>query len=138
MNLLRQCTFLDRYRNAYVELDDIIEENFNSLDNNNNNNNDKNNDNGNNNQLNLMLYFTANWLSETNASSKELNKKLTNLCLNKKINNCNYFEIVFISSDKTKDSYDQFIDRNKFIRYSLQFQDQEIKVCFLIIFFLIF
>ena len=127
MNLLRQCTFLDRYRNAYVELDDIIEENFNGFDNKINDINGTSTTN-NNNQLNLILYFTANWLSETNLSSKELNKKLTNLCLNKQINNCNYFEIVFISSDKTKDSYDQFIDNNKFIRYSLAFQDQEIKV----------
>lgn len=127
MNLLRQCTFLDRYRNAYVELDDIIEENFNGFDNKINDINGTTTTN-NNNQLNLILYFTANWLSETNLSSKELNKKLTNLCLNKQINNCNYFEIVFISSDKTKDSYDQFIDNNKFIRYSLAFQDQEIKV----------
>ena len=127
MNLLRQCTFLDRYRNAYVELDDIIEENFNGFDNKINDINGTTTTN-NDNQLNLILYFTANWLSETNLSSKELNKKLTNLCLNKQINNCNYFEIVFISSDKTKDSYDQFIDNNKFIRYSLAFQDQEIKV----------
>ena len=114
MNLLRQCSFIDRSRhNTPIELDDIIEENHKK----------------NSNELfYIILYFTANWLPD--ASNKHLNKKLESFYLsrlksqNSKLN----FELIFISSDKTKSSYDQFLNANKYIRYSLAFQDQELKV----------
>ena len=79
----------------------------------------------------IILYFTANWLPD--ASNKQLNKKLENFYTSKnskkKSNKIKYnFELIFISSDKTKNSYDQFLNSNKYIRYALSFQDQELKV----------
>ena len=125
MNLLRQCTFVDRYRNSLVELDDIIEENWNKY---------KTNDDEY--VFYVLLYFTANWLPE--ASNKNLNKKLAEFysSSNRKHNN---FELIFISSDKTKDSYHEFLNSNKYIRYSLAYQEQELKVyIFSLYFFLLF
>ena len=117
MNLLRHCSFIDRHRsNASIELEDIIEDNYKK------------------NQgehFYIVLYFTANWLPD--ASNKQLNKKLENFYTSKnskkKSNKIKYnFELIFISSDKTKNSYDQFLNSNKYIRYALSFQDQELKV----------
>ena len=117
MNLLRQCSFLDKHRsNVTVELDDIIEDNYKK------------------NQSELfyiILYFTANWLPD--ASNKQLNKKLEHFYTSKNLKRKNNktkpnFELIFISSDKTKSSYDQFLSANKYIRYSLSFDEQELKV----------
>lgn len=111
MNILKQCTFLDRFRNSHIELDDLIEENY-----------DKNSDSK---IFYIILYFTANWLPDV--CNKNLNKKLELFNTNQRqiVKN---FELIFISSDKTKDSYKEFLNENKFIRYSLEFQDQELKV----------
>ena len=113
MNLLRQCSFIDRNRHMPIELDDIIEENY-----------KKNTDE----LFYIILYFTANWLPD--ASNKHLNKKIESFYLNKNANQNKKlnFELIFISSDKTKSSYEEFLGANKYIRYSLAFQDQELKV----------
>jgi hypothetical protein len=116
MNLLRQCTFFDRYRNSLIELDDIIEENYNKC---------KTNEEDDEFVFYILLYFTANWLPE--ASNKNLNKKLAEFYLNSNRKHKN-FELIFISSDKTKDSYYEFLNANKYIRYSLAYQEQELKV----------
>ena len=114
MNLLRNCSFIDRHKNSTVELEDIIEDNYKknkSL------------------QFHIILYFTANWLPD--ASNKQLNKKLENFYSNKNSStNAKRpnFELIFISSDKTKSTYEQFLKANSYIRYSLSFQDQELKV----------
>lgn len=124
MNLLQHCSFIDRHRsNTSIELDDIIEENYKK----------------NQSELfHIILYFTANWLPD--ASNKQLNKKLERFYTSKnskrKSNKTKpNFELIFISSDKTKISYDQFLNANKYIRYALSFDEQELKV---ILFYVLF
>ena len=124
MNAFRLCTFLDRFRNSYVDLDDIIDENATQASNDSTRPI---------NEFYLMLYFTANWLP--NALNKCLNNRLEEFLASSKRNNV---QLILISSDKTKDSYYEFLNENKFIRYSLIFHEQEIKVNVLFLFFLNF
>lgn len=113
MNILRQCTFIDRNRNSEIDLDELVDEKY----------------------LNgkrirkenifyLLLYFNANWLPD--ACNKSLNIKLEKFMSHKRLKN--KFELIFISSDKTRDSYSQFLNENKFIRYSLAFHEYDLKV----------
>lgn len=141
MNLLRLCTFLDRNRNsASVDLDDIVEERYakllykqQKLKQQNSKNDDNKNQNNNDsittisdecNELHLLLYFSANWLPDS--CNKNLNKKLSDFYRSEKLRK--NFELIFISSDKTRDAYNQFLSENKFIRYALVFQDSDLKV----------
>jgi len=114
MNALRLSTFMDRFRNSYVDLDDIIEENATLISNESNRSF---------NEFYLMLYFTASWLP--NAFNKSLNNRLEEFLASSQRNN---IQLILISSDKTKDSYYEFLNENKFIRYSLIFHEQDIKV----------
>lgn len=133
MNLLRECTFFDRFRNSFIEIDDLIEEAY--LD-------------GSVSMMTstkvvekdeslpqpptedgafsfyLLLYFTADWLPEN--SNQMLNEKLKKFYERKK-SKAN-FELIFISSDKTNDSYTDFLNKNRFIRYSLAFHEKDLKV----------
>lgn len=113
INILKQCTFIDRNRNAEIDLDDLVEEKY----------------------LHgkrihkenifyLLLYFNANWLPDL--CNKTLNTKLEKFSAHKKLKN--KFEIIFISSDKTRDCYAQFLSENKYIRYSLAFHEIDLKV----------
>lgn len=117
MNTLRLSTFFDRFRNSNVDLDDIIEENAEKVD------PSLNQSTRTLNEFYLMLYFTANWLPS--AFNKCLNNRLEQFfALNQRTD----VQLILISSDKTKDSFYEFLNENKFIRYSLIFHEQDIKV----------
>jgi hypothetical protein len=118
MNILKQCTFFDRNRNAEVDLDDIIEEKYVQTGKNIKSEN----------QLYLLLYFNADWLPEN--SNRMINSKLEYFCSHKKLNK--KFEIIFVSSDKTRDENNKFLSNNKFIRYYLAFHENDFKVSKLI------
>ena len=118
MNLLRQCTFVDRYRNSKIELDDIVEERYARF----KSNEDRVKSLPD--EFHLLLYFTANWLPDT--CNKNINKKLYEFYKSESINK--NFEIVFISSDRTKDSYNEFLNENKFVRYALLFEEDDLQV----------
>lgn len=118
MNLLKQCTFYDRLKNSTVELDDLIEENYLF-----NLNEEQNH------YFYLMFYFTANWLPDT--FNKHLNDKLEYFSRNRR-QSFNNFELIFVSSDKTIEAYKEFMLKNKFIRYSLEFRpdNNDLKVSY--------
>ena len=120
MDILKQCSFIDRHRNSDIELIDLIEEKY---------------LNGRRihkeNVTHLMLYFNAKWLP---SSCNEM----LNLKLEKFMKHKNNFELIFVSMDKTRDLYEQFLKENKFIRYSLSFHDNELKVLLLLLLLLIF
>ena len=141
MNLLRECTFFDRDRNSQIELDDLLEEasqnvsfsknsqqqqqpNSTSISDENSTTNTS--------SFYLILYFSADWLPE--ASNTQLNDKLRSFMEDMKSQSVNRqrnarpVELVFVSSDKTSDSYWNFLEKFKFIRYSLAFQEKELKV----------
>ena len=113
MNILQKCSLVDRQRNSLISLDDLIEDRFGL-------------------QANLhdpiefylMLYFNANWLPEV--SNAALNQKLSDFYT--KEGEKKQFELIFISSDKTIEQFNLFLKKNKFIRYSLFFEDQSLKV----------
>lgn len=116
MDILKQCTFVDRNRNAEIDLDELVEEKY----------------------LNgkrihrenifyLVLYFNANWLPDS--CNRVLNTKLEKFTAHKRLKS--KFELIFISSDKTRDSYSQFLNENKFIRYSLAFHEYDLKVIYI-------
>lgn len=137
MNLLRECTFFDRDRNSQIELDDLLEEasqnvfNKNSQQKQDSTSTLDENSTTNTSSFYLILYFSADWLPE--ASNTQLNDKLRSFMEDMKIQtasqrNSRPVELVFVSSDKTSDSYWNFLDKFKFIRYSLAFQEKELKV----------
>ena len=114
MNILKQCTFIDRNRNAEIDLDDIIEEKYIHTGKHIHTEN----------VFYLLLYFNAGWLPEH--SNRMLNAKLEYFCCHKKLSK--KFEIIFVSSDKTRDENFKFLAGNKFIRYSMAFFENDLKV----------
>ncbi len=124
MNLLRQCTFIDRTRDSFVELDDILEERHIAVSRNIDTQDPWVSRQKEPTTFHLLLYFTANWLPDN--CNRELNKKLSSFYGKESVRR--QFELIFVSSDKTAESYNKFLSENKFIRYALAFQEQEIKV----------
>lgn len=121
MNLLRECTFFDRDRNALIELDDLIEEAYYSS--------RRRADGGEpplSSSFYLILYFSADWLPD--ASNNQLNDKLRAFMDATTQANRQLVELVFVSSDKTSDSYWSFLKKFPFIRYSLAFHEKDLKV----------
>ena len=114
MNILKQCTFIDRNRNADVDLDDIIEQKFIQTGKHIKSEN----------IFYLLLYFNADWLPEN--TNRMINAKLEYFSAHKKLSK--KFEIIFVSSDKTRDDNNKFLNNNKFIRYYLTFHDYDFKV----------
>lgn len=113
MNLLRECTFFDRDRNSQIELDDLVEEACLKKTSNRPS------------SFYLILYFSADWLPD--ASNSLLNDKLRTFM--ETVNDSSRaVELAFVSSDKTSDSYWSFLNKFKFIRYSLAFHEKELKV----------
>jgi hypothetical protein len=151
MNFLKQCTFIDHFNDSFVELEDILEEHYNKSVKHiqkENENQIKNDDINIKNKTDdllkltskgtrsfyLIIYFSANWLPDN--SNHDFNRKLEKFYTNNRITK--QFEIIFISFDKTFESYQKFLDNNKFIRYTLSFEEKETKVCwfsFLFVFF---
>ena len=118
MNILRKCMLINTQRiNCLINIDQLIKERFSSsaidltepVD------------------FYLMLYFSANRLPA--ASNKLLNSKLE--AFHKKQRDQKHFEIIFISSDKTLDQFELFLEQNKFINYALFFEDQDLNVTLL-------
>lgn len=127
MNLLRECTFFDRHRNSKIELDDLVEESSQHL--------LTSTPTSTSSSFYLILYFSADWLPDV--SNTQLNEKLQKFMDTMKSQNLESpadrrrpLELVFVSSDKTSDSYWNFLDKFKFIRYSLAFHEKELKVDF--------
>ena len=127
MNILKQCLFIDNHNEAHrqnseqpqLSIDDLIEDRFSLT-----NSDSKNKTNNELIDFYLMLYFNAEWLPEV--SNNILNKKLELFYLNEKYNK--KFELIFISSDRDFESYNKFLAKNQYIRYSLYFKDQNLKV----------
>lgn len=132
MNLLKECTFFDRDRNALIELDDLVEEacarttsikllpTSPSLVSETTTTTTT--------SVFLILYFTADWLPEV--SNNLLNEKLKTFVQASKCQQQQQqqkFELVFVSSDKTSDSYWEYLNKFKFIRYSLAFHEKDLK-----------
>lgn len=116
MNLLRESTFFDRDRNAQIELDDLIEEASSTADTKPT-------------SFYLILYFSADWLPDV--SNNQLNERLRSFMdtiRSKTASSSSAVELVFVSSDKTSDSYWNFLYKFKFIRYSLAFHEKDLKV----------
>lgn len=121
MDILRQCTFVDRLlattgNNQPVYLDDLIEDRFPLV--------NQSVDSSQFVDFYLLLYFNADWLPQV--SNSNLNKVLERFYTSQREEK--KLELIFISSDKTVDAYHQFLIKNKFIRYALFFQDQDLKV----------
>ncbi|CAF1043979.1 unnamed protein product, partial [Brachionus calyciflorus] len=109
MSIFKQCLFYDGLRKTIIEIDDIIEDNYlNSTCN----------------DFYVMFYFTATWVP--NGTSEILNHKIQSIYHERK-NSLNNFELIFVSSDKSLSEYRSFLKNNAFIRYSLDFSDQDLK-----------
>lgn len=106
---LKNFNFIDLKKKRSVNLVDIINDNY---------------TNSKNEFFNVLFFFSATWLPD---SSTLLCDKIRSFYQIKKKNFDN-LELIFFSSDKSFSEYKSFMENNSFIRYTLDFLDQNTKV----------